>query len=102
MGPFRFCRQSGEERNFQSEHESITLAGEQAAAVPTFLKGRHYGKSSSAVLVKSIFEWKAYEQSVGKASKPGLGEKAPNLPPAGWNVAPVSNVFISLLLPMYS
>lgn len=98
MGPFRFCRQSGEERNFQSEHESITLAGEQAAAVPTFLKGRHYGKSSSAVLVKSIFEWKAYEQSVGKASKPGLGEKAPNLPPAGWNVAPWEE---SLLCPFF-
>lgn len=94
IGPFKLCRQSGEERNFQMKHECITIP-EQATFTPAFLKGRHFGKSSSAVFVRSLIEWKAHEQSAGEAEELEWEQKIPDLPSATWNVYPWEESTIS-------
>lgn len=70
--PFHYCRTSSDYPDSQPKDEGTVITGyRNRASAPLFLKGQFLGKSSQAVLVKSILEWKPDDQSRGDADEPG-------------------------------
>lgn len=93
LPPFQLCRQSGDHWDIQLKDEHALVTSNKST-VPSFLKGRYFGKSSQVVLIKRTFEWKAHgEGTVDQFSEWELADDWPDS--KRWEVYPWEEQAIS-------
>lgn len=69
LPPFQYCRRSNECWDVQPPKDEGTLITVDRPTAPAFLKGHFFGKSSQAVLVKSVLDWRDHDQNGGNGDE---------------------------------
>lgn len=87
--PFQFCRQAGDYWDIQLEDDQAIIPS-MKSSIPSFLKGRYFGKSSEVVLLRSTLEWKAHEQGKAQPTKSQVADGEWPSEAERWQVNPVS------------
>lgn len=92
--PFQFYRQAGDYWDIQLEDDQAIIPS-MKSSIPSFLKGRYFGKSSEVVLLRSTLEWKAHEQGKAQPNKSQVADGEWPSEAERWQVNPWEERFIS-------